>query len=102
MVNTGFLRPGRGTTPKYFHPNMSVSQSVHMGGWSAPGGLHQGGLHLRGWADPPSDITGYGQRAGGTHHSGMHSCCTNLTENCMENLNFWPIDGGKCQWSPSY
>ena len=26
-----------------------------------------------GWADPPWDITGYGQQAGGTHPTGMHS-----------------------------
>ena len=45
-------------------------------------GLHLGGLHpgrgsaSRGvWADPPpSDTVEYGQRAGGTHPTGMHSC----------------------------
>ena len=26
-------------------------------------------------ADPPWDATGYGQQAGGTHPTGMHSCC---------------------------
>ena len=52
--------------------------------------LHPGGVCLQdvciqrgvciqvGWADPtpppPSDTTGYGQRAGGTHPTGMHSC----------------------------
>ena len=34
-------------------------------------GLHGGG----GWADPPqSDTMGYGQLAGGTHPTGIHSC----------------------------
>ena len=46
-------------------------------------GLHPGkGLHPGrgldpGWAEPPpsqSDTMGYGQRAGGTHPTGMHSC----------------------------
>ena len=47
-------------------------------GW---GGL----LHREGWCAPPGgwglgrppphlDTTGYGQRAGGTHRTGMHSC----------------------------
>ena len=26
------------------------------------------------WADNPSDTTGYGQQAGGTHPTGMHTC----------------------------
>ena len=55
------------------------------------GGLHPGGLHPRwrgsasrergsafgGWPDRPSDTwntTVYGQQAGGTHPTGMHSC----------------------------
>ena len=33
------------------------------------GDLHPGGL-----GRPPSDTTGYGQRAGGTHPTGMHFC----------------------------
>ena len=45
-------------------------------------GLHRGGLHpgrgsasTGGWADrPQSDTMGYGQRAGGTHPTGMHPC----------------------------
>ena len=33
------------------------------------------GLHPRRWADPSqSDTAGYGQRTGGTHLTGMHSC----------------------------
>ena len=27
-----------------------------------------------GWADHPRDTIGYGQRAGGPHPTGMHSC----------------------------
>ena len=26
------------------------------------------------WDTPPADTTGYGQQAGGTHPTGMHSC----------------------------
>ena len=50
------------------------------GGWSASRGrvLHPGGVCIQGvWADPPQDTwdtTGYGQRAGGIHPTGMHSC----------------------------
>ena len=40
--------------------------------------LHPGGL---GRPPPPSDTMGYGQQAGGTHPTGMHSCCIDaLTE----------------------
>ena len=35
--------------------------------------LHPGGLG-RPPLPPPSDTTGYGQQAGGTHPTGMHSC----------------------------
>ena len=37
----------------------------------------EGVLHPRGLGrhpSPQSDTTGYGQRAGGTHATGMHSC----------------------------
>ena len=39
--------------------------------------LFRGGLHSEGGRTipPPSDTMGYGQRAGGTHPTGMHSCC---------------------------
>ena len=36
---------------------------------STGGCLHPGGL-----GRPPSDTTGYGRRAGGTHPTEMHSC----------------------------
>ena len=40
-----------------------------------PGGLHGGSASRGGWTDlPPSDTTRYGQRAGGTHNTVMHSC----------------------------
>ena len=36
------------------------------------GGVHSmGGMHAT--PSPPADTTGYGQRAGGTHPTGMHS-----------------------------
>ena len=42
------------------------------------GSLHPGGGESAskgvGQTPPPSDTTGYGQRAGGTHPTGMHSC----------------------------
>ena len=41
------------------------------------GGLHpgRGSASTGGWADrPQSDTMGYGQRAGGTHPTGMHPC----------------------------
>ena len=46
-----------------------------MGGLHPKGGLHPRGLHRGDRADPTQlDTTGYGQRAGGTHPTGMHSC----------------------------
>ena len=47
--------------------HLSVSHSVHRG---------RGGLHPGGQTPSPSDTTGYGQRAGGRHPTGMHSCFT--------------------------
>ena len=41
------------------------------------GGLHPGGLPLEGVSP---NITGYGQQAGGTHPTGMHSCILHLFE----------------------
>ena len=65
------------------HPEGSAYRGVqHPAGICIQGGLHPGGLH-RGGGDlhpgggvgqTPSDTTGYGQRAGGTHPTGMHSC----------------------------
>ena len=45
------------------------------GGSASRRGLNPEGW---GWADPPSDTTGYGQHAGGTHPTGMHSCFYHL------------------------
>ena len=43
-----------------------LSVILHRGGLHVGGGLHPG----RDWTDlPPSDTTGYSQRAGGTHHT---------------------------------
>ena len=36
--------------------------------------VHAGGVCIRGVADTPQNTMGYGQRAGGTHPTGMHSC----------------------------
>ena len=67
----------------------SASRGICIQGVCIQGGLHlrgggvciQGGLHPVGggcaWGlgrPPQSDTTGYGQRAGGTHPTGMHSC----------------------------
>ena len=53
--------------------------SLHPGGRSASrrGRLHTGGrvcIQGEGVGQTPLDTTGYGQRAGGTHPTGMHSC----------------------------
>ena len=51
----------------------SFCHSVHRGRGSASRrGLHLGGV----WQTPPrpTDTTGYGQQAGGTHPTGIHSC----------------------------
>ena len=51
------------------------------GGSVCGGDLHpgdvciRGGLHPGGMGRPPLNTTGYGQRAGGSHPTGMHSCC---------------------------
>ena len=56
-----------------------IQGMVCIQGWSASGGvcihasrrgLHPGGV---GQTPPQLDTTGYGQRAGGTHPTGMHS-----------------------------
>ena len=70
----------------------SVILSTGAGGGG--GGLHPGRVCIkgrsafrgicikRGWAEHPlplSDTTGYGQRTGGTHPTGMHSCIVSLS-----------------------
>ena len=58
----------------------SVSHSVHRGGvcLGGRGVCLQGESASRGGVltdtDSPRDTTGYGQRACGTHPTGMHSC----------------------------
>ena len=54
----------------------SQNQKLHDQGGSAS----SRGVCIRGggWIDPPLDTwdtTGYGQQAGGTHPTEMHSCC---------------------------
>ena len=66
--------------------HLSVSHSVHREGCLHPGGLHQGGsasggggvCMQKGLGRPPSDSMGHGQRAGGTHPTGMHSCVVSI------------------------
>ena len=55
----------------------SVSRRVASRGSASRKGSASG---ERAWADPPppSDTMGYGQRAGGSHPNGMHSCLTNV------------------------
>ena len=65
------LREGNVYTPVY--------QSFCLQGGLLLGDLHLGGGSTSGGGGevghtPPSDTTGYGQRAGGTHPTGMHSC----------------------------
>ena len=54
------------------HPGGSASG----GSVSGEGVCPRGACFHGGWADPStqSDTMGYGQRAGGTHPNGMHSC----------------------------
>ena len=57
----------------------AVSHSVHGG----RAGLYPGGggsMHSGGWAYPQLDATVYGQRAGGTHPTVMHSFCFEFFE----------------------
>ena len=62
-----FLSPANEVCEGYVFTGLSTRGG---GGVSTSGG----GLHPGvGLADPP-DTTGYGQRAGGTHPTGMHSC----------------------------
>ena len=69
-----------------------VCHSVHSGG-GVPGQVPRDKVHPPGPGTPPGAVhTGrYGQQAGGTHHTGMHSC-TNyyLTHkaNLKPSMNF--------------
>ena len=50
------------------------------GGWGLP---TVGSASRGGWAEPPlDDTTGYGQRAGSTHPTGMHSCSSKMVAAC--------------------
>ena len=49
-------------------------------GWGPP---TVGSASRDGWAEPPLDgTTGYGQRAGSTHPTGMHSCSSKVVAAC--------------------
>ena len=58
-------------------PCRGVGSASREGGSACRGVSMQGGLHPGGWTDSPS-TTGYGQQAGGTHFTGMHSCLCDL------------------------
>ena len=51
---------------------LHLSVILSTGGVSA---LLHAGIHPP-WADTPPDTMGYGQQAGGTHPTGMHTCYT--------------------------
>ena len=79
---------GRYTSPRHVHP---LGRYTHLGRYP-PGQVHPRQVHPLGrytplgrylpWAGtppgqvhPPQCMLGYGQQAGGTHPTGMHSCC---------------------------
>ena len=66
------LHPGVG-----LHRGGPASEWVCIGGGLHPGGPNPGGGPASrgvGQTPPQLDTTRYGQRAGGTHPTGMHSC----------------------------
>ena len=73
----GILRNGR-----VLHPGgICRPPAGYYGMWSTSGGsasrgfCEMGGFCIQeAFADPPRDTTGCGQRAGGAHPTGMHSC----------------------------
>ena len=66
---------GCGLHPGGLHPRGLYLGSLHPGGSASRGVCLQVGVCIQGrWADPYPDTMGYGQGAGGTHPTGMHSC----------------------------
>ena len=62
--------------------------SAYIKGGLHPTGVCLKGLHPGGWADPPVlDTTGYSQRVGGTHPTGMHSCKRNKLKINLLDIN---------------
>ena len=57
-----------------FNTCLSVILFAVGGGSASIGDLPWGSASRGAWVDPPLDTTKYGQRAGGTHPTGMHSC----------------------------
>ena len=55
----------------------SASGDLHLGGLYPWGSASSGVCLQGGWADLPPrwDTMGYSQQGGGTHPTGMHSCC---------------------------
>ena len=79
------------TARKVMFSQVCVIPSVHgVGGW-LPSMHWEGGLHPgRGWGRPyhPPRYMEYGQRAGGTHPTGMHSCLFFCLQTSMVTLLF--------------
>ena len=65
------LHPGGGSASGW----ACIGVGLHRGGSASRGAESRGGPHPGGLGRPPQlDTTRYGQRAGGTHPTGMHSC----------------------------
>ena len=63
---------------------LHLSVIVFTGGASASGGSASwGGFASGGGQTPPWDTMGYGQRAGGTHATGMHSRSHSANAKCL-------------------
>ena len=78
LVCQSFCSRGEGSESGGVHRGGSsasrgVQWSLHLENLHSGVGLHPGGSASGGWVDPLSDTTGYGQRAGGTHPTGIHS-----------------------------
>ena len=70
---SGGLYPGVGSASRGY----AYRRLLHPGGGQIPSGSAYRGVCLHGRQTPPRDTwntTGYGQQAGSTHPTGMHSC----------------------------
>ena len=86
------LPPANEVCEGYVFTGVCLSGGVRGRGVCMAGGhVRGGGGHVRGWghvhACPPADTTRYGQCAGGTHPTGMHSCLLELIlfMGCIKN-----------------
>ena len=69
VLHRGVLHPG-----EFCIQGGSASGGVYIWGGVCMGGGAAGG----GQTSPPLDTTGYGQRVGSMHPTGMHSCLSNI------------------------